>query len=125
MLSALNDPLEVKDEGDAVVAAPFKEHILFEKVSFECEPQRVALRNVSFEVKPGQKVLLAGPSGSGKSTIASLLLRLHDPSDGRILIDGKDIRSHTLESLRPQISSGRADSPLSAPSCRVTIAMGQ
>jgi ATP-binding cassette subfamily B protein len=96
-------------------------------VSFEYEPQRVALRNVSFEVKPGQKAVLAGPSGSGKSTIASLLLRLHDPCEGRILIDGKDIRSYTLESLRSQISIVMQDSPLfdsmkaSAPCDRVDL----
>jgi ATP-binding cassette subfamily B protein len=125
ILSLLNTPLEIKDEADAVVAPPFKGHILFENVSFEYEPQRVALRNVSFEVKPGQKVLLAGPSGSGKSTIASLLLRLHDPSEGRILIDGKDIRSYTLESLRSQISIVMQDSPLFALSVRDNIALGK
>jgi ATP-binding cassette subfamily B protein len=125
ILSLLNTPLEIKDEADAVVAPPFKGHILFENVSFEYEPQRVALRNVSFEVKPGQKVLLAGPSGSGKSTIASLLLRLHDPSQGRILIDGKDIRSYTLESLRSQISIVMQDSPLFALSVRDNIALGK
>jgi ATP-binding cassette subfamily B protein len=76
-------------------------------------------------VKPGQKVLLAGPSGSGKSTIASLLLRLHDPSEGRILIDGKDIRSYTLESLRSQISIVMQDSPLFALSVRDNIALGK
>jgi ATP-binding cassette subfamily B protein len=127
ILSLLTTPLEIKDEADAVVAPPLKGHIIFENVSFEYEPQRVALRNVSFEVKPGQKAVLAGPSGSGKSTIASLLLRLHDPCEGRILIDGKDIRSYTLESLRSQISIVMQDSPLfdsmkaSAPCDRVDL----
>jgi ATP-binding cassette subfamily B protein len=125
ILSLLTTPLEIKDEADAVVAPPFKGHILFENVSFEYEPQRVALRNVSFEVKPGQKAVLAGPSGSGKSTIASLLLRLHDPCEGRILIDGKDIRSYTLESLRSQISIVMQDSPLFALSVRDNIALGK
>jgi ATP-binding cassette subfamily B protein len=108
-----------------VVAPPLRGHIVFENVSFEYEPQRVALRNVSFEVKPGQKAVLAGPSGSGKSTIASLLLRLHDPCEGRILIDGKDIRSYTLESLRSQISIVMQDSPLFALSVRDNIALGK
>jgi ATP-binding cassette subfamily B protein len=93
-------------------------------VSFEYEPQRVALRNVSFEVKPGQKAVLVGPSGSGKSTIASLLLRLHDPQEGRILIDGRDIRAYTIESLRSQISIVMQDSPLFALSVRDNIAFG-
>jgi ATP-binding cassette subfamily B protein len=125
ILSLLTTPLEIKDEADAVVAPPLKGHIIFENVSFEYEPKRVALRNVSFEVKPGQKVVLAGPSGSGKSTIASLLLRLHDPCEGRILIDGKDIRSYTLESLRSQISIVMQDSPLFALSVRDNIALGK
>jgi ATP-binding cassette subfamily B protein len=125
ILGLLTTPLEIKDEADAVVAPPFKGHILFENVSFEYEPQRVALRNVSFEVKPGQKAVLVGPSGSGKSTIASLLLRLHDPCEGRILIDGKDIRSYTLESLRSQISIVMQDSPLFALSVQDNIALGK
>jgi len=125
IVSLLNTPLEIKDEPDAVLAPPLKGHIVFENVSFEYEPQRVALRNVSFEVKPGQKVVLAGSSGSGKSTIASLLLRLHDPCEGRILIDGKDIRSYTLESLRSQISIVMQDSPLFALSVRDNIALGK
>jgi len=122
ILGLLTTPLEIKDEA---VAPPFKGHILFENVSFEYEPQRVALRNVSLEVKPGQKVVLVGPSGSGKSTIASLLLRLHDPCEGRILIDGKDIRSYTIESLRSQISIVMQDSPLFALSVQDNIALGK
>jgi ATP-binding cassette subfamily B protein len=125
ILGLLGTPLEIKDEVDAVVAPPFKGHILFENVSFGYEPQRVVLRNVSFEVKPGQKAVLTGPSGSGKSTIASLLLRLHDPCEGRILIDGWDIRSYTLESLRSNISIVMQDSPLFALSVRDNIALGK
>jgi ATP-binding cassette, subfamily B, bacterial len=94
-------------------------------VSFEYEPERVALRSVSFEVKPSQRAVLVGPSGSGKSTIASLLLRLHDPCEGRILIDGRDIRSYTLESLRSHISIVMQDSPLFALSVRDNIALGK
>jgi len=125
ILGLLATPLEIKDEAGAMVAPPFVGHIRFENVSFEYEPQREALRNVSFEVKPGQKAVLTGPSGSGKSTIASLLLRLHDPCEGRILIDGRDIRSYTLESLRSQISIVMQDSPLFALSVRDNIALGK
>lgn len=125
ILGLLGTPLEIKDEADAMVAPPFKGHIRFENVSFEYEPHRGALRNVSFEVKPGQKAVLTGPSGSGKSTIASLLLRLHDPCEGRILIDGRDIRTYTLESLRSQISIVMQDSPLFALSVRDNIALGK
>lgn len=125
ILGLLATPLEIKDESDAVVAPPFQGHIRFENVSFEYEPQRVALRNVSFDVKPGQKAVLTGPSGSGKSTVASLLLRLHDPCEGRILIDGRDIRSYTLQSLRSHISIVMQDSPLFALSVQDNIALGK
>jgi ATP-binding cassette, subfamily B, bacterial len=124
ILNLLGTPLEIRDEPNSVAALPFQGHVVFENVSFEYEPQRRALRNVSFEVKPGQKVVLSGSSGSGKSTIASLLLRLHDPTEGRILIDGRDIRSYTLESLRSQISIVMQDSPLFVLSVRDNIALG-
>jgi ATP-binding cassette, subfamily B, bacterial len=124
ILELLATPLEIQDSVDSAPAPRFAGHIRFDNVSFEYEPQRVALRNVSFEVKPGQKALLVGPSGSGKSTIASLLLRLYDPHEGRILIDGRDIRSYTLESLRSQMSIVMQDSPLFALSVRDNIAFG-
>jgi ATP-binding cassette subfamily B protein len=124
ILELLATPLEIQDSVDSVPAPRFAGHIRFENVSFEYEPQRMALRNVSFEVKPGQKALLVGPSGSGKSTIASLLLRLYDPHEGRILIDGRDICSYTIESLRSQISIVMQDSPLFALSVRDNIAFG-
>ena len=124
ILELLATPLEIQDGVDSLPAPAFAGHIRFENVSFEYEKQRVALRNVSFEVKPGQKAVLVGPSGSGKSTIASLLLRLHDPQEGRILIDGRDIRAYTIESLRSQISIVMQDSPLFALSVRDNIAFG-
>src|SRR5262249_4286037 len=124
-LNLFATPLEIQDGPTSMFAPPFQGHIVFENVSFEYEPQRRALQNVSFEVKPGQKAVLTGPSGSGKSTIASLLLRLHDPCKGRILIDGRDIRLYTLESLRSQISIGMQDSPLFALSVRENIALGK
>ena len=124
ILGLLATPLEIQDAPDSLVAPTFKGHVVFDNVSFEYEPGRRALRNVSFEVKPGQKAVLTGPSGGGKSTVASLLLRLHDPGVGRILIDGRDIRSYTLESLRSQISIVMQDSPLFALSVRDNIALG-
>src|SRR5262249_11941354 len=82
------------------------------------------LRDVSFEIEPGQRVAIVGPSGSGKSTLASLLLRFHDPTEGRIVIDGHDIREYTLDSLRAQISIVMQDSALFGVSVRDNIAVG-
>jgi len=80
-------------------------HIIFEDVSFAYNAGKVAapeyvLRNVSFEVKPGQRVGIVGATGAGKSTLISLLLRFYDVTSGRILVDGVDIRSMDLSGLR-------------------------
>ena len=97
----------------------------FENVSFDYEADHSTLKNLSFDAQPGQQVALVGPSGSGKSTLVSLILRLYDPSEGRILIDGEDIRQYTLDSLRQQISVVLQDSVLFGVSIRDNIAYGK
>src|SRR5206468_3853885 len=107
------------------VPAPALEGVVrFENISFGYEPGRRVLEQVDFELRPGQRVALAGPSGIGKSTLASLLLRLYDPSEGRVLIDGRDIREYTLASLRAQISAVLQDNSLFAASAHDNIAYG-
>ena len=75
-------------------------HIVFENVSFAYKDDDQVLRNVSFEVKPGERVGIVGATGAGKSTLISLLLRFYDVTSGRILIDGVDIREMDLDALR-------------------------
>ena len=77
-----------------------KGHIVFEDVSFAYKDDDYVLRNVSFEITPGQRVAIVGATGAGKSTLISLLLRFYDVSGGRILIDGVDIREMDLAELR-------------------------
>ena len=77
--------------------------VTFEDVSFAYRPQHTTLHHLDFEVPPGATFALVGPSGSGKSTLITLLARFYDPSEGRILIDGKDIRDFNVHSLRRQI----------------------
>ena len=124
ILQLLGTSAEIQDVPHAAPAPAFAGHIRFENVSFNYVSSRAALRNISFEVKPGQKVVLLGPSGSGKSTIASLLLRFHDPCQGRMLIDGCDVRVYSLDSLRSQISIVMQDNPLFALSVRDNITCG-
>jgi ATP-binding cassette subfamily B protein len=124
VLDVLERTPEVRDLPGAVPAPPFRGAIRFEDVSFAYESGRPVLEHIDFEVRPGQHVALVGPSGIGKSTLVSLLLRLYDPTHGRVLIDGRDIRDYTLASLRPQISAVLQDTLLFAASARENIAYG-
>ncbi len=86
---------------DASVTVPSGAgHIRFEHVTFAYTPGQPVLRDVSFEIRPGQRVGIVGATGSGKTTIVSLLLRFYDIQDGRITIDGVDIREMDLRELR-------------------------
>jgi ATP-binding cassette subfamily B protein len=115
---------EVRDSRWAYPAHSFRGMVEFRCVSFAYENQANTLNNVSLTVLPGQKVALVGASGGGKSTLVSLLLRLYDPQQGRVLIDGGDIRDYTLDSLRKQISIVLQESILFAASIKDNIAYG-
>jgi ABC-type multidrug transport system fused ATPase/permease subunit len=78
--------------------------VVYENVSFSYNPDRVVLRNVSLHARPGEMVALVGPTGSGKSTLVNLLPAFYEPSAGKIIIDGHDIRRLSLGELRDQIS---------------------
>ncbi|KAK9463678.1 P-loop containing nucleoside triphosphate hydrolase protein [Lipomyces oligophaga] len=86
--------------------------VVFENVSFGYHPDRPILTNASFTIPGGLKSAIVGPSGSGKSTILRLLFRFYDVQDGRILIDGQDIREVSLDSLRKSIGVVPQDTPL-------------
>jgi ABC-type multidrug transport system fused ATPase/permease subunit len=99
----------VEDTPDAKPAPTLTGHLAFKGVTFayHAEPgddTPAVLRNITFDVRPGEVVALVGRSGAGKSTIAQLVPRLYDPDEGAVLIDGGDVRGYTLESLRAQVS---------------------
>lgn len=86
--------------------------IKFENVTFGYEPDRKILKNATFVINGGEKTAIVGPSGSGKSTILKLVFRFYDPEEGRILINGQDVRSLDLDSLRSIIGVVPQDTPL-------------
>ncbi|MCU0566403.1 MAG: ABC transporter ATP-binding protein/permease [Oculatellaceae cyanobacterium Prado106] len=114
---------DVRDLRGATDAPPFRGAVRFERVTFAYENKDI-LQGLNFKVQPGQHVALVGPSGGGKSTLVSLLLRFYDPMEGKILIDGHDLREYKLNSLRQQISIVLQDSVLFATSIRENIAYG-
>lgn len=124
VLDLLQHVPEIRDLPGAVRAPAFRGLVQFEQVTFAYEQGQSLLREVNLEVLPGQRIALLGASGSGKSTLVSLVLRLYDPQQGRVLIDGRDIREFTLESLRSQISAVLQDNLLFASSVRDNIAHG-
>lgn len=114
---------DVKDEPGATSLESIAGRVSFENVSFSYGNRRV-LRDISFEVQPGQTVALLGSTGSGKSSIINLIPRFYDPASGRILVDGQDIRYVTLQSLRSQIGIVLQDSTLFTGTIRENIAFG-
>jgi subfamily B ATP-binding cassette protein MsbA len=95
---------EVKDFRRAVRAPRFKGKVEFEDVSFNYVPDTPILEHVTFGIKPGQLAALVGPTGAGKTSIISLIARFYDPLDGKVMIDGTDIRRYQQKSLRQQMS---------------------
>ncbi|KAF2195123.1 P-loop containing nucleoside triphosphate hydrolase protein [Zopfia rhizophila CBS 207.26] len=102
----------VKDKKDAKPLLLTAGEIKFENVTFGYRPDRPILRNLNLTIPAGKKVAVVGPSGCGKSTILRLLFRFYDVQEGRILIDGQDIRDVDLESLRKAIGVVPQDTPL-------------
>ena len=98
--------------------------VLFESVEFEYEPDLPVLKDVSFEMKPGQTLAFVGPTGAGKSTIVSLIPRFYDPKRGRVLIDGIDVSEMRLASLRRNVSMVLQDTFLFAGTVKENVRFG-
>ena len=103
LFSLLEKAPSINDEKDATELKVTKGEIYFENVSFRYHEKREIIKNISFSIKPGQKVAVVGESGAGKSTLVKLIFRFYDPTQGRILIDGQDIKHVSQDSLRAHI----------------------
>lgn len=114
------------DAKDAVPAPPLSGRVEFKDVSFSYKKgQAEVLKNINLSVAPGEKVALVGHSGAGKSTLISLLLRFYDPTAGKILMDGYDLRQFTLASLRRQVTIVLQEAKLMRRTVRDNIAFGK
>ncbi len=100
----LDETTEVQDAPDAVELSPVRGEVAFDDVHFAYGTGDKVLHDVDFGMAPGEVVALVGPSGAGKTSIANLLCRFYDPAQGRITVDGFDLRQVTLASLRKQVA---------------------
>jgi len=116
---------QVRDRPGASAVRRLNGRIAFDRVSFGYTAGRVVLNDVSLTVEPGQRVALVGETGSGKSTLLALIARLYDVSDGSVRVDGHDVRSFTLASLREQVSFVLQDAVLFHSSVAENIAYGR
>lgn len=122
----LDTESDVTDAPNAQPLGQIQGEVTFENVTFRYfQSSSPVLQKVSFTAQPGQTVALLGATGSGKTTIINLIPRFYDPSEGRILMDGKDIREATIESLRSQIGIVLQETNLFSGTIRDNIAFGR
>jgi ATP-binding cassette subfamily B protein len=115
----------VQEKPDARPLVVGEGHVRFENVSFGYDALAPVLRDIDIDARPGQTIALLGPTGSGKSTVVNLLPRFYDVTEGRITIDGQDIRDVTLDSLRSEIGIVQQDVFLFVDTIRANIAYGR
>lgn len=104
VFSVLDTETDVPERPDARPLARARGNVVFQGVSFGYDEERPVLHRISFEVEPGAQVGIAGATGAGKTTLVSLLTRFYDPTEGRILLDGVDLRDYKLADLRNQFA---------------------
>jgi ATP-binding cassette subfamily B protein len=125
MFTLLDEAPDVADSPDAAALVPGRGEVRFENVSFSHDGRQSGLDAVSFVARAGETTAIVGPSGSGKSTILRLLFRFYDPAEGRVLVDGQDLRGVTQASLRGQLGLVPQDVVLFNDSIRYNIAYGR
>ncbi|ASN05913.1 multidrug ABC transporter ATP-binding protein [Virgibacillus necropolis] len=121
----LDEQPNVDEKDNAYEFTDMKGHIEFDKVQFSYDADRVALHEISLDIKEGQTIALVGHTGSGKSTIANLISRFYDPTNGTVKIDGHNLRDVRLNTLRQQISVVLQDTFIFSGTIMENIRFGQ
>jgi ABC-type multidrug transport system fused ATPase/permease subunit len=120
----VDQPVVIKDAWDAVPAPAFKGNVQFEDLTFHYKKGTDVLKHLNLRIPAGETVALVGSSGAGKTTLANLILRFYDPTNGRLLIDGHDVRKLKVQGLRSQITVLLQDTYLFRKSIRDNLAYG-
>lgn len=123
----MDTPADVTDSEDAIELGDIKGHVQFEHVGFAYpdEPDVKVLDDVNFDIRPGETIALVGPTGAGKTTIVSLISRFYNATEGRVLVDGMDIKDVTLASLRHRMGVMTQDNFLFSGTIRENIKYGR
>jgi ATP-binding cassette, subfamily B, bacterial len=124
IFEVLDEAEDVTNAPDAKPLPPGEGHVRFDDVTFGYEPDRPVLHDVNLEVEAGLTIALIGHTGSGKTTLTSLVPRFYDPQQGRVLLDGEDVRGLRLEELRGAIGIVSQDPFLFSTTVRENIAFG-
>jgi len=115
----------VNEVPNAMTLPPIEGRLTFENVSFGYNPDRPVLEHVNLDIAPGESVAFVGPTGAGKSTLAKLATRFYDPTAGRVLVDGIDLTSVTMRSLRSQLGVVPQEPFLFSGTIRVNLRFGR
>jgi subfamily B ATP-binding cassette protein MsbA len=124
-MAILDNEPKIIDKPNALVINKFKDKIEFKNVYFKYETGEVVLKDTNCEIKKGETVAIVGPSGAGKSTLVDLIPRFYDVTDGKVTIDGIDVRDITMDSLRSLMGIVTQETILFNDSVRNNIAYGQ
>jgi ATP-binding cassette subfamily B protein len=125
IFEVMDEPEEISEKPDATEMPPGDGRVRYERVTFEYAPSRPVLHDIDFELEPGKTVALIGHTGSGKTTLASLVPRFYDVTEGRLTIDGADVRDVKLQSLRREIGIVSQDPFLFSATVRENISFGR
>jgi ATP-binding cassette subfamily B protein len=125
IFQVIDEPEEIKDADGAPALPPGPGRVVFDHVTFGYDPARPVLREIDLELEPGRVVALIGHTGAGKTSLAALVPRFYDVQAGRVSIDGHDVRSVSLTSLRREIGVIAQDPFLFSASVRENIAFGR